>query len=133
MWVGSPRAVGQVVLLGGGTLLPGFADRLTSELTEALAEANTPTPVKVTARGDRRIACWLGGATLGATATGRATFVDRRAYESDRTVLHSPYNALAGRSIDEQEAAAEREEATAEDTRAAAVAALEAGGSVARS
>ena len=68
------------------------------------AAAAPQSAVKVIAKGDRRIACWLGGATFGATATGKAELITKEMFESDPSVLHRPYNTLAVRTIDEQEA-----------------------------
>ena len=118
--------LGQVLCVGGATLLPGFVERLTRELDDALsssasaggsrrggggkgkggrgAAAAPQSAVKVIAKGDRRIACWLGGATFGATATGKAELITKEMFESDPSVLHRPYNTLAVRTIDEQEA-----------------------------
>jgi len=81
-----PQLVAAVVLVGGGSLLSGFAERLQSELERALAPPPPPKSrggtsgaadasfggaraavrgaVCVEARGDRRYAAWLGGTVL---------------------------------------------------------------------
>lgn len=87
--------LGNVVLTGGGTLLPGFSERLHRELTAALEAARAPFTAKVVARGDRRIATWLGGATFGAMATGRAQLISRAAAAADPRTLHRPWTRLS--------------------------------------
>ena len=65
--------VEQVVLVGGGSMLRGVAERLVNELRRPL-EGTSWAP-KVVARADRRYAAWQGGAVLGAMSTAIESFV----------------------------------------------------------
>ena len=77
-----PALISSIALIGGGTLLDGFAERLREELKTGLDDRpDLRAKVKVTARGDRRIAVWLGGATLAMTTAGKEQFVTKSAFD----------------------------------------------------
>ena len=106
------RLLANVVLIGGGTLLRGFAERLARELEagSAIGTARSPpaavpssgakADAKVVAKGCRRYAGWLGGAALGCMASGMAAFVMLGAPPSS---LRQPHNVLDGGSMAQQQ------------------------------
>ena len=113
--------LGNVVLVGGGTQLPGFAARLESSVRDALEQAKVKWRVRVVARGDRRLAVWLGGATLGATATGRSHFVGREQVRASEGALRPAWSVLGACAVGELERRHARHAAAVEsDGRAAA-------------
>ena len=103
-----------IVVVGGGSLLSGFADRLTSELADALrATGATRFEPIVIANADRRLGCWIGGATVGQMPTAAKQFVSAAEFRRNRRVVHERFGALAARSIEAQEAAHKRAAADA--------------------
>ena len=86
-----------VMLVGGGTRVSDFAERLTSELKEhyeRLGPACSWRP-KVVAKGDRRLACWMGGATLGMTSEASKHFVRRPAPDQGQTAPSGLFPSMA--------------------------------------
>ena len=78
--------VGNIVLAGGGTLFPGFAERLTREVS-ALVSNNFE--VKVIAPPDRKFSAWVGGSVLASLSTFQQMWVTRKEYdESGPAVVH---------------------------------------------
>ncbi|KIY65436.1 actin-like protein Arp4p [Cylindrobasidium torrendii FP15055 ss-10] len=70
--------VGNVVLTGGGSLLPGFADRLNTELSRTFQH------VKIHAPGnpiERRYGGWLGGSILGSLGTFHQLWISKEEWQ----------------------------------------------------
>lgn len=58
--------LGNIVLAGGTTMFPGFADRLQKEMV-ALAPASVK--IKIVAPPERKLSCWIGGSILSSLST----------------------------------------------------------------
>ncbi|KAJ2918132.1 hypothetical protein MD484_g2328, partial [Candolleomyces efflorescens] len=67
-----------IVVAGGNTMFPGFANRLESEIVN-LAPATTT--VSVVAPSDRDLATWLGGSILSSLQVFRQMLVTKEEYE----------------------------------------------------
>lgn len=99
-----------VVLIGGGSLAEGIVESIRSELESELKARGSPFALKVTAKGDRRLACWLGGATLAMTSAGASEFVTREEYtaiadENTRAArLQRRCTTLGGIPLDQMQA-----------------------------
>jgi actin-related protein len=78
-----------VVLVGGGSMLPGFADRMGHELSNVLAAQKATYSVRCVANADRRIAPWMGAATACNVSSAQSCFVLASEYEHDLTELHT--------------------------------------------
>ena len=76
-----------IVLVGGGSLLPGCVERLERELAVALRKRGAPWSPSVVANADRRIAAWLGASLLTAMPSAQARFVSRAEYASDPSLI----------------------------------------------
>lgn len=75
-----------VVLAGGSTMFPGFAERLTRELT-AIAPASQE--VKVIAPPDRKYMAWIGGSIVASLSTFQSMWITKEEYdESGPSVVH---------------------------------------------
>ena len=75
-----------IVLSGGTTLFPGFADRLTKELT---ALVPSTMKVKVIAPPDRKYSVWIGGSTLASLSSFQHLWITRKEYdESGPSIVH---------------------------------------------
>jgi len=68
-----------VVLSGGGTLLPGLAERITNELT---ALAPVGRSVKVAEPPERQNSTWIGGSIMASLATFDQQWITRSEYLS---------------------------------------------------
>ncbi|KAG8229237.1 hypothetical protein J437_LFUL007923 [Ladona fulva] len=67
-----------VILSGGSTMFPGFAERLVAELkTLSPAGAN----VKVVAPPDRKYAVWIGGSMLASLSTFMKIVISKKEYD----------------------------------------------------
>ena len=98
-----------IVLVGGGTRLDGFPDRLLANLRDRLRDVNAPFEPKVVANADRRIAAWMGGSLLCGVPSAQRMFISREAYEANPAVLHASAVSLACRDIAAQEEASARQ------------------------
>ena len=69
-----------VILTGGGSLIPGFAERLTSELRAAtpLFRGKLFAPP---ASDERRFGAWIGGSILGSLGTFHELWISRAEYD----------------------------------------------------
>eukprot|EP00731_Ephydatia_muelleri_P007030 Em0003g1278a len=67
-----------IILAGGSTMFPGFAERLQKEIT-ALAPASTP--VKVVAPPERKYSAWIGGSILATMSTFQDMWISRQEYD----------------------------------------------------
>ncbi|KAL7128271.1 hypothetical protein ABFS83_14G305200 [Erythranthe nasuta] len=69
---------GSVVLIGGSTMFPGFADRLSKEIT---ALAPRGERIKVVAPPERRYSVWIGGSILASLTTFQQMWISKGEYE----------------------------------------------------
>lgn len=79
-----------VTLVGGTSLLPGFAERMTRELTSAAAADTRLERLRVNAHLDRQYASWLGGAVVATSSSFGALMISRAEYdECGPSIAHS--------------------------------------------
>ncbi|CAE7565832.1 act3 [Symbiodinium natans] len=69
-----------VVLSGGSSQFPGFAERLTKDLTTLAPHG---TAVNVVAPPSRQYSSWLGGSILASLPVFRSTWISRDEYDED--------------------------------------------------
>ena len=93
--------LGNIVLVGGGTRLRDFPERLLAELKSSLHEASAPWTPCVIANADRRISAWMGGSLLCGVPSVHTRFVSRDEFAAEPSLLHARA-ALACRDLDEQ-------------------------------
>ncbi|XP_065844421.1 actin-like protein 6A [Oscarella lobularis] len=77
-----PGIYGGVILTGGNTLLNGFTDRLTRELT--MRTPPTIKAMKVVSNNtsvERRFSSWIGGSVLASLGTFQQMWISQREYE----------------------------------------------------
>ncbi|XP_042863814.1 actin, clone 302-like isoform X2 [Penaeus japonicus] len=67
-----------IVLTGGTTLTPGFAERLKKEIA---ALAPSGVSVRVYARDERHVGAWIGGSILASLSTFQKLWVSREEYD----------------------------------------------------
>ncbi|KAM9496126.1 uncharacterized protein Hap1MRO34_023269 [Clarias gariepinus] len=72
--------VGNIVLSGGNTLLPGLPERLRSEIRR-LAPAGLSEKVKVTGPRDRDFSVWRGGAVLASMPSFSSAWISQDEYD----------------------------------------------------
>ena len=79
---------GNIVLSGGGSLLPGLTERLSSDL-HALAPSSMR--IKVIAPPERKYAAWIGGSTIGALSAHKTVYgISRAEYaEHGPSLVHT--------------------------------------------
>ncbi len=73
-----PTLFTQIVLAGGSTMIPGFGDRL---LSEVRSRAPAHTRIRISAPPDRVYSAWAGGSILASLATFKNMWVTRTDYE----------------------------------------------------
>ena len=75
-----------IVVDGGTTCLPGFADRLKKEV-QALAPPTMRT--RVIARPERTLLSWVGGSFLGSLSTFQPMWITKAEYdEAGASIVH---------------------------------------------
>ena len=75
-----------IVLSGGSTMFPGFAERLTKEL---VALAPPAMRIKVVAEKSRQYSVWKGGSILAALSTFQQMWISKAEYdESGPSIVH---------------------------------------------
>lgn len=72
--------LGNIVLSGGNTLLPGLPERLQAEM-KALVPADVGDSVHVTSPKDRDFSVWSGGAVLANLSTFSSAWISQEEYE----------------------------------------------------
>ncbi|KAI3691353.1 hypothetical protein L2E82_49695 [Cichorium intybus] len=78
---------GNIVLSGGSTLLPGFADRMSKEIT---ALAPTSMKIKVVAPPERKYSVWIGGSILASLSSFQQMLISKGEYdEYGSSIVHS--------------------------------------------
>ncbi|KAF8639990.1 hypothetical protein AX17_001236 [Amanita inopinata Kibby_2008] len=70
--------MGNVVLTGGGSLFPGFADRLHSELARSFQHVKIHAPGNTV---ERRYGGWLGGSILASLGTFHQLWISREEWQ----------------------------------------------------
>jgi len=73
-----PTLFTQIVLAGGTTCMPGFGDRL---LSEVRSRAPAHTRIRISAPPERIYSAWAGGSILASLATFKNMWVTRADYE----------------------------------------------------
>eukprot|EP00731_Ephydatia_muelleri_P004711 Em0002g887a len=77
---------GSIVLSGGSTLFPGFAERMQKEIT---ALAPPTMKVKIIAPPERKYSAWIGGSILGSMSTFKQLWISKQEYdEIGPTIVH---------------------------------------------
>ncbi|XP_069017670.1 uncharacterized protein [Embiotoca jacksoni] len=72
--------LGNIVLSGGNTLLPGLPERLQAEIL-GLVPADVRDSVRVSSHGDRDFSVWSGGAVLARLPTFSSAWISQEEYE----------------------------------------------------
>ena len=67
-----------VVLSGGTTMLPGFAERMAKEV---VALAPSSMKVRIIATPERKYSVWIGGATLASLSTFQQMWISKHEYD----------------------------------------------------
>ena len=76
-----------IVLSGGSTMFPGFADRLQKELT---ALAPNTKKIDVIAPPERKHSAWIGGSILASLPTFKSMWISKEEYdESGASIVHT--------------------------------------------
>lgn len=76
-----------IYLAGGTTMMPGFAERLLSDMRRLSPKE---IKIKITAPPERRLSCWLGGSILTSLAAFKNMWVKKQEYEEEgKRVLHA--------------------------------------------
>ncbi|KAL7598748.1 hypothetical protein Lser_V15G22355 [Lactuca serriola] len=77
---------GHIVLSGGSTMLPGFADRMTKEITALVPSS---MKIKVVAPPERKYSVWIGGSILASLSTFQPMWIAKGEYdESGPSIVH---------------------------------------------
>jgi len=75
-----------MVLSGGSTMFPGFADRLQKELT-ALAPSTHTHTIKIAAPPERKYSAWIGGSILASISTFPNMWISKDEYDESGPVM----------------------------------------------
>ncbi|XP_078690965.1 actin, cytoplasmic 1-like [Branchiostoma floridae x Branchiostoma belcheri] len=76
-----------IVLSGGNTMFPGFAERMMQQEITALAPINTK--IKTVAPPDRKYSAWIGGSILTSLSTFKEMWITKDEYdESGPVIVH---------------------------------------------
>ncbi|XP_065926205.1 actin-like [Magallana gigas] len=67
-----------IVLSGGSTLYPGFADRIRKEIT---ALAPSTMNINIIAPPERKYASWMGGSVIGSLSTFQQMWISKQEYD----------------------------------------------------
>ncbi|CCU99088.1 unnamed protein product [Malassezia sympodialis ATCC 42132] len=81
-----PAMFGNIVCVGGGTLLPGFMDRLSYDLSTAAPSQR----IRIHSPGnytERRHSTWLGGSILASLGTFHQLWISRQEYEEHGSAI----------------------------------------------
>jgi len=77
-----------IVIIGGGALTAGIAERLKQELLDLLNHSKTPT---IVCDSRRQHACWIGGSMLASLPTIKLLRVTQAEFEADPTIVQKRY------------------------------------------
>ena len=75
-----------ILLAGGNTMPPGFAERLQRELAALIPPA---FKIRVVANDSRKQAAWVGGSVLASLSTSQSGFITKEEYEEYGPMLVS--------------------------------------------
>ncbi|KAL1561157.1 Actin-97 [Salvia divinorum] len=77
---------GNIVLSGGSTMFPGFADRMSKEIT---ALAPSGMKIKLVVPAERKYSVWIGGSILASLSTFQQMWIAKAEYdESGPAIVH---------------------------------------------
>ncbi|KAI3691351.1 hypothetical protein L2E82_49690 [Cichorium intybus] len=77
---------GNILLSGGSTMFPGFADRMSNEIT---ALAPSSMKIKMVAPPERKYSVWIGGSILASLSSFNPMWISKAEYdESGPSVVH---------------------------------------------
>ena len=75
-----------IILSGGSTMFPGFADRMQKEIT---ALAPPTMKIKIIAPPERKYSVWIGGSVLASLSTFQQMWISKQEYdESGPSIVH---------------------------------------------
>ena len=75
-----------IILSGGSTMFPGFADRMQKEIT---ALAPPTMKIKIIAPPERKYSVWIGGSILASLSTFQQMWISKQEYdESGPSIVH---------------------------------------------
>mmetsp|Transcript_631 Transcript_631/g.1027 ORF Transcript_631/g.1027 Transcript_631/m.1027 type:complete len:187 (-) Transcript_631:42-602(-) len=76
-----------IYLAGGTTMMPGFGERLLSDLRKMSPKE---IKIKITAPPERKLTCWLGGSILSTLAAFKNMWIKKQEYEDEgKRILHT--------------------------------------------
>jgi len=76
-----------IYLAGGTTMMPGFGERLMSDLRRLSPKE---VKIKITIPPERKLTCWLGGSILSSLAAFKNMWIKKQQYEEEgKRILHS--------------------------------------------
>ena len=79
-----------VYLAGGTSMMPGFPERLMSDMRRLSPKE---MKIKITAPPDRKMSCWLGGSILSSLAAFKNMWIKKQEYEEEgKRILHTRSN-----------------------------------------
>lgn len=97
-----------VILVGGGSRLADFPERMQRELTDAIDASGTPWVARCVANADRRIAAWIGGTLLCGMPSAQSLFLTSEAHAAEPAQLHALAASLPCTTLADQEARQQR-------------------------
>ena len=75
-----------IILSGGNTMFPGFADRMKKEITTL---APPRMKIKIIASPERKYSVWMGGSLLGSSSIFEQMWISKEEYdESGSAIVH---------------------------------------------
>lgn len=84
-----PALMSNIVVVGGTSLLPGFVERLNSEVAASFPAS---AKVRVSAAGstvERRFSSWVGGSILASLGTFHQLWISKQEYaEQGKSIIH---------------------------------------------
>ncbi|KAM4041571.1 actin-like protein 6A [Anomaloglossus baeobatrachus] len=80
----SAKLYGNIVVAGGNSLLPGFTDRLTRELSNKTKNIKLKLITNQLATERRRLSSWIGGSTVASLGTFQS-WISKKEYEEEGT------------------------------------------------
>ena len=76
-----------IFLAGGTTMMPGFGERLLSDMRRLSPKE---VKIKISVPPERRLSCWLGGSILSSLAAFKNMWIKKQQYEDEgKRILHS--------------------------------------------
>ncbi|OMJ72918.1 hypothetical protein SteCoe_28509 [Stentor coeruleus] len=76
-----------IFLAGGTTMMPGFGERLLSDMRRLSPKE---VKIKISVPPERRLSCWLGGSILSSLAAFKNMWIKKQQYEDEgKRILHA--------------------------------------------